>query len=170
MIELLKYTIPALVVLLTAWIVLNKLLKDERARREYELRRKDREITNPIRLRGYERLALMLERIEPEHLLTNVDFSNMTLQDLQRYLLQTIRLETDHNLSQQIYVSQQTWQLIILARDEMANFINSIALQMPKNSTTLQFAQTLITAYNQNGETPTQKAKLQLRQEAAQLL
>lgn len=170
MLELLKYTVPALIVLAATWLVLGKLLKEERQRREYELRRQDRNITNPLRLRGYERLALLLERITPEHMLMSLDFTAMTPQDLQRHLLQTVRLEADHNLSQQIYVSDRTWQAVLLAKEETLNFINAIAMQMPEGSTTLQYAQTLITAYNQNGETPTQHALQLLKQEAQSIL
>ena len=170
MLEVLKYTIPALIVLAATWLVLGKMLKEERQKREYELRRQDRNITNPLRLRGFERLALLLERITPEHMLMNLDFSGMTIQDLQRHLLQTVRLEVDHNLSQQIYVSDETWQSIMLAKEETMNFINAIALQMPDNSTTLQYAQTLITAYNQNGVTPIQQALHKLKDEAKGIL
>ena len=146
MLELLKYTVPALIVLVATWLVMSKLLKEERQKREYELRRQDRNITNPLRMRGFERLALLLERITPEHMLMNMDFSGMTMQDVQRQLLQTVRLETDHNLSQQIYVSDETWQAIMLAKEETMNFVNAVALQMPEGSTALQYAQTLITA------------------------
>ncbi len=166
MLEVLKYTIPALIVLAATWVVLAKLLKEERQKREYELRRQDRNITNPLRLRGYERLALLLERITPEHMLMNLDFSGMTPRDLQRHLLQTVRLEVDHNLSQQIYVSDDTWQAIMLAKEETLNFINAIALQMPENCTTMQYAQTLITAFSNNGETPVQRAMHLLKEEA----
>ncbi len=170
MLELLKYTVPALIVLVAAWVVLGKMLKEERQKREYELRRQDRNITNPLRLRGYERLALLLERITPEHMLMNLDLSGMTMRDLQRQLLQTVRLEVDHNLSQQIYVSDETWQAVVLAKEETLNFINAIAMQMPEGCSTLQYAQALITAYNQNGETPVQNALRLLKQEAKGIL
>ena len=98
----------ALIVLLATWLVMARLLKEEREKRAYELRCQDRNITNPLRMRGFERLALLLERITPEHMLMNMDFSGMTMQDVQRQLLQTVRLETDHNLSQQIYVGDET--------------------------------------------------------------
>ncbi len=168
--ELLKYIIPALIVLGATWLVLGKMLKEERQKREYELRRQDRTNTIPMRLRGYERLALLLERITPEHMLMNTDFSGMTMQDLQRQLLQTVRLETDHNLSQQIYVGDEVWQAVMLAKEETLNFINAVALQMPKESSAMQYAQTLLTAYANNGETPTQRALHLLKEEARKLI
>lgn len=170
MLELLKYTVPALIVLLATWLVMARLLKEEREKRAYELRRQDRNITNPLRMRGFERLALLLERITPEHMLMNMDFSGMTMQDVQRQLLQTVRLETDHNLSQQIYVGDETWRAIMLAKEETMNFVNAIALQMPEGSTALQYAQTLITAYATNGETPVQRAMKLLKDETRGVL
>ena len=95
-------TLPSLVVLAAVWIILGRMLKEEREKRTYELRRQDRTQTTPLRLRGYERLALLLERITPGHMLMNADLTGLTLTELQRQLLQTGLLEADHNLSQQI--------------------------------------------------------------------
>ncbi|MBQ8099909.1 MAG: hypothetical protein IJ169_01300 [Paludibacteraceae bacterium] len=163
-------TLPSLVVLAAVWIILGRMLKEEREKRTYELRRQDRTQTTPLRLRGYERLALLLERITPGHMLMNADLTGLTLTELQRQLLQTVRLETDHNLSQQIYVGDEVWQAVMLAREETVNFINAIALQMPEGATALQYAQTLITAYANNGETPVQRAMQLLKAEARSLL
>ena len=74
--EILKYTLPALLVLIASVVAIWMLLKEERERRSFELRKKDRSVTTPIRLRGCERLALLLERISPEHLLMNTDISS----------------------------------------------------------------------------------------------
>ncbi len=168
--EILKYTLPALLVLIASVVAIWMLLKEERERRSFELRKKDRSVTTPIRLRGCERLALLLERISPEHLLMNTDISSLTVPQLQRQLLQTVRLEFDHNLSQQVYVSDETWAAIVLAKEETLRFINAAVAQLPPDSNSLQYAQFLITAYNTNGETPTQRALQLLKDEAREML
>ena len=89
---------------------------------------------------------------------------------LQQELLRTVRLEFDHNMSQQIYVSDELWAKIIGARDEMAAFISAMAQQLPKDSGALEYAKVLMTAYTNNGETPHQIALDALRQEARTLL
>lgn len=170
MTEILKYTVPALVVLATAWVILRQLLREERERRAYAIRREDRRQTVPIRLRGYERLTLLLERMTPEHILLDMDIAGMTRETLQRHLLEHIRQEFDHNLSQQIYVSDEVWQSVVLAKEETLNFVNSIAYQMPSEASALDYAQTLITAYHTNGDTPIEQALTLLKQEAAGLL
>lgn len=170
MIEVLKYTIPALVVMATAWVVLYKLLREEKDRRDFELRKDTRKEITTIRLRGYERLALLLERTQPEHLLRDINLTDMTVQELQVTLIKTIRMEFDHNLSQQIYVSDFTWESILQVQEEMIRFINTGAASFPANAPALPFAQQLITVYQTNGETPSQLAQKRLRTEARDLL
>ena len=170
MIEVLKYCVPALIVLLATWIVMHKLFSNEEQKREWELKRLAQKEISPIRLRAYERLALMLERTQPEHLLIDLDVSGMTIQQLQKRLLQTIRLEFDHNMSQQIYVSEQVWEKIMAARGQMLTFVTAMAVQLPKDSTTLDYARIMLTAYNTNGETANETALRALKAEAATLI
>ena len=170
MIEVIKYTIPALIVLLTTWIVAHKLFKNEEQKRLWELKRLSQKEISPIRMRAYERLALLLERTTPEHMLVDLDINNMSILQVQQRLMQVVRQEYDHNTSQQIYVSDEVWQAISEAREQTIAFINSIAAQMPANSTALDYAKVLITAYNTNGETATEKALQMLKDEARRLL
>ncbi len=170
MIEILKYCVPALIVLLATWIVMHKLFKSEQLKREWELKRAAQKEISPIRLRAYERLALMLERTQPEHMLMDLDVSGMTVQQVQQRLLQTIRLEFDHNMSQQIYVSEHVWELIITARTQMLAFVTAMAIQLPPESTSLDYAKILLTAYSTNGETANEQALHALKEEAAALL
>ncbi len=170
MAEIIGYTIPALIVLLCTWLVMYKFYKNENDKRNFELKRASQKEISPIRLRAYERLTLVLERTQPEHLLLNVDISGMTVLQIQQLLLRTIRMEFDHNLSQQIYVSPELWDKIILARDEVASFISTMAMKLPEGSTPMDYAQLLITAYRNNGVTPHQEALAALKEEVATLI
>lgn len=168
--EILKYILPSLIVLLATWLVLYQMLKREREQREWLLRKESNKELLPIRLRGYERLALLLERTTPEHLLRDMDINGLTVQQLQILLLKTIRMEFDHNLSQQIYVSDATWEAILLVEEEMISFVAAGAQQFAPDSPALPYAQQLITVYNTNGQTPNQAAQARLREEVRQLM
>lgn len=170
MIEVLKYCVPALIVLLATWIVMHKLFNNEQQKREWELKRASQKEISPIRLRAYERLALMLERTQPEHMLMDLEVATMTVQQVQQRLLQTIRLEFDHNMSQQIYVSESVWEQIMVARGQMMAFVTAMAVQLPPESTSLDYAKVLLTAYSTNGETANEKALRALKEEAAKLI
>ena len=170
MIEILKYAIPAFCVLLATWITMHKFYKSEADKRLWELKRLSQKEISPLRMRAYERLALLLERTMPEHMLIDLNLAEMTPLQLQAHLMHTIRQEYDHNLSQQIYVSDQVWQLIENAKQQTVAFVNSIAQQMPAQSNALDYAKTLITAYRSTGDTPNDIALQALRNEARALL
>ena len=168
--EILAYSIPALVVLAATWLVMHKLFNNEQEKRLWELKRLSQREISPIRLRAYERLTLLLERTTPDRMLMEMNLQEMTIPQVQQQLLRTIRLEYDHNLSQQIYVSDEVWDKIIHARDEMGAFVTAMAAGMQEGSSTLDYAKTLITAYSTNGETPNSLALSALKEEAKTLL
>ena len=170
MIEILKYCIPALCVLLATWIVMHKFYKSEEEKRLWELKRLSQKEISPLRMRAYERLTLLLERTTPEHMLIDLNLAEMTPLQVQAHLIHTIRQESDHNLSQQIYVSDEVWGLIDNAKQQTVAFVNSIAQQMPAESSALDYAKTLITAYHNNGDTPNEIALQALKDEAKTLL
>ena len=170
MIEILKYCIPALCVLLATWIVMHKFYKSEEEKRLWELKRLSQKEISPLRMRAYERLALLLERTTPEHMLIDLNLAEMTPLQVQAHLMQTIRQEYDHNLSQQIYVSDEVWELVENAKNQTIAFVNSIAQQTPPETNSLDYAKTLITAYRTNGDTPNDIALQALKNEAKTLL
>ena len=176
MIEVLKYVLPALVVVLGIWFLQRSMLLTEDKRRQWDLRRQSQKEITPIRLRAYERLALLLERTEPEVMLQEImrnsagQMAQWTVIDLQRELLQRVRLEFEHNLSQQVYVSDEVWQQIVHARDEMGAFITTMAARLPQGATAMDYSKVLIEAYHSNGDTPHQIALDALKHETRTLL
>lgn len=170
MTEVLKYAIPSLIVLLATWLVMHNLFKNEEQKRLWELKKLSQKEISPIRMRAYERLSLLLERTTPEHILVDMPLAEMTVLQVQQRLMQTVRMEYDHNLSQQIYVSDEVWQLITTAKEQTIAFINAMAQQLPEGSTALDYAKVLITAYSSNGETANDRALQALKDEARSLL
>lgn len=158
------------------WLIQYSQFRNEEKKRQWELKRESQKAVSPIRLRAYERLTLLLERTKPEHMLMELRgkepeaLYSWSIPQLQQYLLQTIRAEFDHNQSQQVYVSEEVWDLIINARDQMATFIIAISAQLPKEANAQIYATTLITAYASNGTTPTDKALEYLKDEAKTLM
>ena len=164
------------VVIFGFWFIQYSQFRNEERKRNWELKRDTQRVISPIRLRAYERLALLLERTKPEHMLMELRKNNpdalsaWTVGQVQQYLLQTIRAEYDHNQSQQVYVSDEVWDMIISARDQMGSFIIAISAQLPPNANAQTYATTLMTAYASNGLTPTDKALEMLKDEAKTLM
>lgn len=168
--QVLTYTLPVVLIILACGVVMHIRFKIDEKKRNYELRKLSQKEITPIRMQAYERLALLLERTTPEHMLIGTNISDMSVLQLQQYLLQTIRAEFDHNMSQQIYVSEEVWAKIMLARNEMIAFVNAVVTQLPKDSTSITYAKSLIEGYASNGATPHEGALEALKEEAAELL
>ena len=158
------------------WLIQYSGFRNEEKKRQWELKRESQKTISPIRLRAYERLALLLERTKPEHMILELQkaeadaLNTWTVGQVQQYLLQTIRAEFDHNQSQQVYVSDEVWDLVISARDQMAAFVIGITTQIPPDANAQTYVTALLTAFSTNGTTPTDKALEELKNEAKELM
>ncbi|MGX8712152.1 MAG: hypothetical protein ACSW8I_00500 [bacterium] len=94
-------------------------------------RRETLKVVTPIRLQAYERMALFMERISPDSLVLRCWQPGMDLKLLQGVMTKNIRDEWEHNLSQQVYLSEETWARIREAKDEMVNLVNATAVSLP---------------------------------------
>lgn len=170
LIEVLKYTLPALIVFLTSYLLLTRYLKNEAATKTLELRMKrDKEITM-LRLQAYERLALFLERIGPVSVISRVRTPDMLATELQYAIVKSIREEYEHNLSQQVYVGAETWEVIVAAKEEILKYVNLIGNQMPSDASAGMFINALISGIaNTNAPLPTEHAISILKQECRTL-
>ena len=103
-------------------------------------------ISLPLRLQAYERMALYLERIEPNQLVMRIHAPGLTIAQEQNLLLTAIRSEFEHNLSQQIYISNPVWTKICDAKNDIIEIINTVAEQMDEGDDNQQFAEALLIA------------------------
>lgn len=169
--EILKYTLPALVVMITAYLVLKTFLENEARKLDIKLRKETTKETLLLRLQGYERLMIFLERISPPNLLVRFDKEGMTAREFQQLLIASIRQEYEHNLSQQIYVSADSWRLVALAKDETIKVINLIAKANPVEATAQELAKEIISFYMNTERTfPGDEAMLFIKDDVRKLL
>lgn len=142
--ELFKYIIPSLVVLATAYYLLKMFLDKESEKTEMQMRLNIQKISLPVRMQAYERLVLLLERIEPAGLLIRTNMPGMNALQLQSALIQSIRSEFDHNLSQQLYVSTKAWEMVRNAREETIKRINTAAMKLTSEATSADLASLIL--------------------------
>lgn len=168
--ELLKYTIPALVVFFTAYFLL-KLLLDERQRIDRMTLRQDaQKITLPLRLQAYERLTLLCDRVEIPNALLRIRTPGMTVGELTGALLLAISQEFEHNTSQQLFVSETLWQIIRVAREQTLSLITQASEGIDPKEDAEALVKKLFAALDEQGfPTPLQRAIIAVRTEAGQL-
>ncbi|MDR0364278.1 MAG: hypothetical protein LBH92_04595 [Bacteroidales bacterium] len=105
----------------------------------------------PMKVNAYERIILYVERIELEGLVMRTILPEMTAQQLQIILSQTIRQEFEHNLTQQLYVSELAWEQVRIARETILSLIGQAYsnVNISDNGTVLA---KLLFAYTQDPE------------------
>ena len=168
--DILKITIPALIVFLTAWVLLRNLMKNDQDKRRQELILQNKRLVTPIMLQAYERIILFLERISLESLLVRVSASNMSAAQLHSALITTIRSEYEHNLSQQIYMSPQAWEVVRNARSNMIKIINTEAGKINEKATAMDLGKVLLEKIMELEKEPTRAAIEFVKSEIARVL
>ncbi len=152
--ELLKYTIPALVVFITTYYIISLFFKNQKEQKRAELALKYQGKIIPLKLQACERLVIFLERIYPESLVVRENTPGLTNHQLQQKLIAAIRSEFEHNISQQIYVSSEVWNAIKKAKENTIQIINAEALQTVPNQPSIELGKAVIEAHMQLQQQP----------------
>lgn len=118
-----------------------------------------------LELQAAERFALYLERISPDRLVMRLHQTAMSAKMLQSEMLRSIREEFDHNLSQQIYISEASWELIKNAKEEMVKFISAAGDSMHEKSSGLDLSRKIFEAASRVEKLPSEIALQYLRKE-----
>jgi hypothetical protein len=133
-IDLLKILLPAGAVFAAAYLIVKRFLDNERDRRELENKRQNQAAVTPLRLQAYERIVIFLERINPSALVVRVGRNGLNAQQFQMELIKTIKAEYEHNLSQQIYMSYNAWELVKTTKEEIIKLVNITSTKVPHDS------------------------------------
>jgi hypothetical protein len=84
--------------------------------------------TLPVRLQAYERMVLFLERIAINSLVVRVAPKGQDKSNYENLLIKQIENEFEHNLSQQIYMSDECWNIIKAAKNATIQIIRSAGM------------------------------------------
>ncbi|MCW5911941.1 MAG: hypothetical protein KIT62_12750 [Cyclobacteriaceae bacterium] len=135
LIEFGKIIIPASLVLYAVYLTVRSFIIKEIELKKLEVRTRSIETILPARLQAYERMTLFLERIAPQNLLIRLNGPGFTARDFQRVLLDEIRNEYNHNVSQQVYMSDEVWNQIRNAKEDLVMMVNDAASALPAEAT-----------------------------------
>lgn len=169
LLEILKYTIPSVVVFLTSFFLIRFYLKNEEKQRKFELSMNYKESILPLRLQAYERLVLFLERISPDSLVMRINRSDVTVSQLQNDLINGIRSEFEHNLAQQTYISSSAWEMVKAAKNSMIKLVNESALDFKPDAKGINLSKSILENAMQLHNTPVYAALEFLKKEVREL-
>lgn len=126
--QLFAYLLPAVVTGAIAFYFFRLHTRNEEGRRRFLLHKDSQKDTLPIRLQAYERMALFLERIAINNLVVRVAPKGQDKSSYENLLIKQIENEFDHNLSQQIYMSDECWNIIKAAKSATIQIIRSAGM------------------------------------------
>ncbi len=126
--QLFAYLLPAVVTGAIAFYFFRLHTKNEEGRRRFLLHKDSQKDTLPVRLQAYERMALFLERIAINNLVVRVAPQSQDKGKYENYLIKQVENEFDHNLSQQIYMSDECWSIIKAAKSATIQIIRSAGM------------------------------------------
>ena len=101
-------------------------------------------IVTPIQLQAYERLIMLLERINLSALVVRCYQAGMETQLFKDVMIQTIKNEYENNQSQQLYISNEAWVHVKNAKDETISLINNLYSSNPSETNPTAFAGKLL--------------------------
>jgi hypothetical protein len=165
LLEIVKITIPALVVFWTIKTIMTEYLERQYRVRQLELNKDQRQVTLPLRLQAYERLSLFCDRITIPNLILRLRTKEMTNAELRMAMVLTVQQEYEHNVAQQIYVSDELWRIIQFSRDEAIRIVTGIAETVQPNENSKALADALFKYIDESDVNIAAKTQSAIRKE-----
>ncbi|HTF18911.1 MAG TPA: hypothetical protein VK658_12605 [Chryseolinea sp.] len=168
LVEFVKILVPASIVLYAAYLLVRIFIMKEIEMKRLEVRGKSIETLLPNRLQAYERMVLFLERMSPQNLLVRLNVNGMPAREFHQLLLAEIRNEYNHNVSQQVYISENAWNLIKNAKEDLIVSINEAAGEMLPEATSLDLSKRIFEKSINKQVDPLNHALTELKKEIQQ--
>ncbi|MGG5577806.1 hypothetical protein ACPDHL_10755 [Myroides sp. C15-4] len=127
----LQYVVPALVVAGLSYVFFQKIL-EKQSKRDYfiikELTTKDSGIdSKALKLQACERLVIYAERSDLKKLILRVQPLSTDTQAYAHLLVQHLEQEFEYNVTQQLYVSEELWAIVVHTKNTLISTIQQTA-------------------------------------------
>lgn len=144
LIDISKYIIAGLFVFLVAFLILKRRFDFANKIQLLEFKKSITTQTLPLKLQAYERLILLIERLNPENMLLRLNNQGISAKELHAMVLVEIRNEFQHNITQQIYVSSRAWAIVKRVKEDTLNLMNSAGRELPVAASGLDLARLVL--------------------------
>ena len=158
LIDVVLYALPAAAVIITGYLMLKQYLDHIKKEHEQEWKKRQQKHYLPVAMQSYERLILLLERIHPESLVFRVHKPGMSARLLQADILKAIRDEFNHNLTQQLYLSNEAWESVKVAKEETIKIVKTAASRVGEDANGMQLAETILELVSKLNRLPSEVA------------
>jgi hypothetical protein len=161
--QILVITVPSAVVLIVAVQMMKE--RDEKLAKSNGSTSNGSTTKPQVNFQAYERLVLYLERSNPINMVMRMNRPGINAKMLEGEMVKSIREEFEHNLSQQIYVSDDIWKLIKQAKEETIKLISLASSRCTEKQTGMDLSKILLELAGAITEFPHDVAIRYLKQE-----
>jgi len=109
-----------------------------------ELNKESRAHILPLRLQAHERLIIFTDRINPANLLVRLHQQGIGIGTLQAGILNEVRSEYQHNITQQLYIDSITWNVVRKLKDDTIAMINNAVQGLPVDSNGIELSKAIL--------------------------
>jgi hypothetical protein len=169
LIEFGKILLPAIIVLYAVYLTIKTLLQKDIEKKLLDYKMESNKIVLPLRLQAFERMSLFLERITPNQLIVRLNQSSLSAREFQHMLIAEVREEYNHNLSQQVYISDNAWAHIRNTVEDVIAIVNSTASKLSADASSIDLAKAIFKELERRGSDPVQETLSVLKAEIKDL-
>jgi hypothetical protein len=164
-----KILLPAALVLYAMYLTIKTMIAKEVMQAEMKYKTENSKAVLPNRLQAFERMCLFLERLSPNNLVLRLNSSKMSAIELQHLMIGEIREEFNHNLSQQIYMSDKSWSVIKNTVEDVIALINTNAEKLDAEAKSVELARAIFEELEKREVDPVTLALSEVKSEIRQI-
>ncbi len=124
--DLLSYSIPSIITGGVAYYFFSSFLNFSAKEKQLDVLTQKKKESLPIKLQAYERMILFCDRIHPVKLQHRIAPIGSDAKSYALLLIANIEQEFEHNMVQQIYISDTSWTAVIAAKTAIINKLNQL--------------------------------------------
>lgn len=141
---ILGFTLPSLMVFLAVYYTMNQYNQQQTKMNLLGSRQLNDKVTLPLKLQAYERLILLCERINIADLILRLKAPGTSAIELKSALLLAVQQEFEHNLTQQLYVTEELWQVLLAMKAKTMDLIFQASDGLSAQASAEEYATKLI--------------------------
>lgn len=131
----------------------------------FALKQDNNKALAPLRISAYERIIVMLERITPQAMVMRVSANSSSAAFLHIDLTKALREEFEHNISLQMYVSDECWNKVKRAREETGELYKVAFTRVKADSSAAEYAREILHLEATVGNSAIREAIMAVRSE-----
>ena len=159
--------IPSLVVFLAVYFTFRQYHQQQLRLQLLEGKKVKDRITLPMKLQAYERLILLCERIDFPDLMLRLKAPDTSARELEAALLIAVQQEFEHNLTQQLYITTELWEVLLAVKSKTMELISIARQGLTENASSEEYAKRLFELLSNETSLPAQIGRKAIKTEAS---